>query len=346
MEFTLQTVKAIKGAPSSILWALVRSGQTLSAEYLCRITGYTDKPITSGLALLEDYQFISRVRGGWRLAEGVQLYLGVSLSLPGNDENRNYSDFILSSSSSNLLQLQRPLLVDSITTNTLSAESRNNSDFLDAVDDVPKIKRILAATWVLFGVPGVFQRGLRLETIRIDDLLGWLMAGINAENLSMRGRAGVVYNGLKSGERPDVCYQNLSYSDFPADFQVEIGEATKQCLRCHLEFSSLAAHDAHYSECIWVKVEEEETEEPLHDSHPLWDGVLRQLQGEMPHAQFDTWVRDTWVMEIDDAHIVIGCQNAYGRDWLISRLHSTCQRLVGERVLTFSAPSASDQVSK
>ena len=59
-----------------------------------------------------------------------------------------------------------------------------------------------------------------------------------------------------------------------------------------------------------------------------WQSALGQLQMEMPKASFDTWVRDTRVVNYDDGHFSIGVRNAYARDWLESRLTSTVTRLL------------------
>ncbi len=59
-----------------------------------------------------------------------------------------------------------------------------------------------------------------------------------------------------------------------------------------------------------------------------WQSVLGQLQMEMPRASFDTWVRDTRALSLDDGTITIGVRNAYARDWLDNRLASTINRLL------------------
>lgn len=62
--------------------------------------------------------------------------------------------------------------------------------------------------------------------------------------------------------------------------------------------------------------------------HQLWTRVLDQLQLEMPRASFDTWVRDTHVVEISEDRVVVGVKNAYARDWLDGRLSSTIRRIL------------------
>lgn len=59
-----------------------------------------------------------------------------------------------------------------------------------------------------------------------------------------------------------------------------------------------------------------------------WQSVLGQLQMEMPRASFDTWVRDTHLLNIEQGLVSIGVRNAYARDWLENRLQSTAARLL------------------
>lgn len=59
-----------------------------------------------------------------------------------------------------------------------------------------------------------------------------------------------------------------------------------------------------------------------------WQSVLGQLQMEMPRASFDTWVRDTRALSLEDGAITVGVRNAYARDWLENRLASTINRLL------------------
>jgi hypothetical protein len=59
-----------------------------------------------------------------------------------------------------------------------------------------------------------------------------------------------------------------------------------------------------------------------------WQSVLSQLQLEMPRASFDTWVRDTEAVLLEEGLLTIAVRNVYSRDWLESRLKSTVQRLL------------------
>ncbi len=59
-----------------------------------------------------------------------------------------------------------------------------------------------------------------------------------------------------------------------------------------------------------------------------WQMALDQLRLGMPKASFDTWVRDTSFVSYEDGVFTIGAPNAYGREWLASRLTSTVTRML------------------
>ena len=52
------------------------------------------------------------------------------------------------------------------------------------------------------------------------------------------------------------------------------------------------------------------------DADSAWQATLRQLQMEMPRASFDTWVRDTRFLSLDEEIFTVGVRNDYARDWL------------------------------
>ncbi len=59
-----------------------------------------------------------------------------------------------------------------------------------------------------------------------------------------------------------------------------------------------------------------------------WQSALGQLQMEMPKASFDTWVRDTRMINYEAGLFTVSTRNAYAREWLESRLTSTVTRLL------------------
>jgi chromosomal replication initiation ATPase DnaA len=60
----------------------------------------------------------------------------------------------------------------------------------------------------------------------------------------------------------------------------------------------------------------------------VWQMVLDQLRVEMSVASFSTWVKDTEFVSFESGLFTIGTANAYGCEWLTSRLTSTVSRLL------------------
>jgi len=59
-----------------------------------------------------------------------------------------------------------------------------------------------------------------------------------------------------------------------------------------------------------------------------WQAAIANLELDMSRATFSTWVKPTHLVEFSDNTFVIGCINAYGRDWLTERLTNTLQRFL------------------
>lgn len=73
IEFTDAMVLTLKGAPLSCLIVLALAGQPLSAQYLERKTGYSDKIVNKALLTLQDLGMITRNdRYAWRIAIDVR----------------------------------------------------------------------------------------------------------------------------------------------------------------------------------------------------------------------------------------------------------------------------------
>lgn len=75
--FTTRMVRELKGAPISCLFLLFLASMPVSNEWLCMMSGYSDKTISHALSLLSspEYQIASRTGRGWILAKGLQLNL-------------------------------------------------------------------------------------------------------------------------------------------------------------------------------------------------------------------------------------------------------------------------------
>ncbi len=75
MLFTIEMLRTLKGAPLAVLLALALARQPAGAEYLARVTGYSDKPTGQALKLLSEYGLVTcNGRNAWQIAGGaVQL---------------------------------------------------------------------------------------------------------------------------------------------------------------------------------------------------------------------------------------------------------------------------------
>lgn len=67
------------------------------------------------------------------------------------------------------------------------------------------------------------------------------------------------------------------------------------------------------------------------NAEQLWQLVLGQLEMQMPRSSFETWVRDTRVLRLEQGIFTIGVRNAYARDWLEDRLRETILELLKEK---------------
>lgn len=61
-----------------------------------------------------------------------------------------------------------------------------------------------------------------------------------------------------------------------------------------------------------------------------WDATLNHLEVQLDRASFNTWLRGSRVIRVDDKTTVIGVKNEFARDMLQHRLHVTVQRVFGD----------------
>jgi chromosomal replication initiator protein len=72
------------------------------------------------------------------------------------------------------------------------------------------------------------------------------------------------------------------------------------------------------------------------DAKQVWRAALGELQVSLSPANFETWLRDTALVEVDDTRFRIAVPNGFAKDWLESRYRSlisqTLARIVGYSV--------------
>lgn len=61
---------------------------------------------------------------------------------------------------------------------------------------------------------------------------------------------------------------------------------------------------------------------------PWWDEKLSELALQITVPTFDSWLKDTTLLERADGRIVVGVANEYAKDWLENRLLSVVKRTV------------------
>ena len=63
------------------------------------------------------------------------------------------------------------------------------------------------------------------------------------------------------------------------------------------------------------------------NSQRLWQATLGELELQMTRATFDTWLRDTHCIGMENGDtLVIGVKNGYAVEWLENRLYPVIQR--------------------
>ena len=86
------------------------------------------------------------------------------------------------------------------------------------------------------------------------------------------------------------------------------------------------------------------------DAKQVWRAALGELQVSLSPANFETWLRDTTLVDVDDNRFRIAVPNGFAKDWLESRYRSlisqTLARIVGYSVqVEFVVGTAPDLAS-
>src|SRR5512134_3668860 len=72
------------------------------------------------------------------------------------------------------------------------------------------------------------------------------------------------------------------------------------------------------------------------DAKQVWRAALGELQVSLSPANFETWLRDTRLVDVDDQRFRIAVPNGFAKDWLETRYRSlisqTLARVVGYSV--------------
>ena len=83
------------------------------------------------------------------------------------------------------------------------------------------------------------------------------------------------------------------------------------------------------------------------DAKQVWRAALGELQVSLSPANFETWLRDTQLIDVDEQRFRIAVPNGFAKDWLENRYRSlisqTLARIVGYSVqVEFAVVPAAD----
>ncbi len=54
----------------------------------------------------------------------------------------------------------------------------------------------------------------------------------------------------------------------------------------------------------------------------IWQAILSQLEKELSRPSFETWLKSTHLISLEDNHLIIGVPNEFAKDWLENRYYS------------------------
>jgi hypothetical protein len=223
--------------------------------------------------------------------------------------------------------------------------------------NLPTVERILGATPILFGDPGVITRGLHLDDITPLMALSWIAHAWDqwprgGHHGDLRSPAGLVYKNLADPTKPQP---RSKYCDggwkqvLPDKFLEVLGLAEYSCQECDKQFSTQKDIDMHIATDHPVPEIDPTVEISSPGSGPdliipnaknvrrfdgsmsagqAWVMVQSQLQVEMTRSGYETWVRDTQGVSYENGELTVMTANPYGRAWLESRLTSTVERML------------------
>jgi chromosomal replication initiator protein len=61
----------------------------------------------------------------------------------------------------------------------------------------------------------------------------------------------------------------------------------------------------------------------MEDKQRIWNSVLGEIELSVSKTQFNTWIKNTYILSLDENEIVICVPNSFTRGWLLSKFNST-----------------------
>lgn len=324
-ENPIALVRALKGAPLSVLFALFLLKQPVTQEFLERTTGYTDKPVSQALAYLQENGLIQKVARGWLLTgEARQLPLPLTMLEDGGGEepSRNYSD-------------SQSLEEVNLNSSTVVVESRDGN----FPTPEPTSERILGAAERLLGKP-IYGRPADFDDPEL--LLGWIAQAYHCRGLGrgqVRDPASMVSWAFHKGrgKKPDQKYLDRPADFLPPSFLADIGVITIPQPAAEAPEPGIPEAEREDDN---DEVLEPDGQEPFRDpsvhtpvtptktAEQAWKEAVEHLQLELPKSAFENYIQGACLIGYDAGKFTILAPSAYARNWLDGRLTSILQRLL------------------
>jgi hypothetical protein len=189
-------LRQLKGAPLSVVLALMFAGSPVGVDWLCRVTGYTDKPISQALKYLEDLQIATSTNRyqSWQLAKGYQLPLMPPVPNELSDQgNRNNSDSPATTTSINQKDLNN---LKKLSSSCSNKPNRKNSDSPIQPEQLPEDQAQIRYFLISNGVGDPMATRIAIsDGVDLNYVKCHILGG-RQENLPLR----LIIHKMKSGD--------------------------------------------------------------------------------------------------------------------------------------------------
>ena len=165
------------------------------------------------------------------------------------------------------------------------------------------------------------------------ELVQWFL---DKEDSIVENPGGFLRRAIEENYRSPRSYKSKAQRDAEAERIRELEEKARAEMRALIE----RGREEHPPMAINDKL----------DTAAAWEQVLHILQGETNRANFDTWLRDTLLLEVREGTAVVGVPTMSARDWLDRRLKSRVVKalmtVVGARLeVEFRKLESADEVT-
>ncbi len=304
VDFTSSMVRELKGAPLSCLILMAMAGQTVTAQYLERNSGYSDKIIGAALLYLQEQGYITRNdRYAWRIAINVaQLPL---MTLPNETE----PDIA-------------PQAVD-------FDQQEPNSEITDTTRNNSESENLRVLTRIR-SLDLTSKELLDLPLLDIDDPEKLRVA----ENLEACDRFGIgepkrtAISKLKHVTSRMICFhcetvklqgQKLGAAIFRIEKDWKVREDWIDP-KDKIDYS-----DKYYPENVCAQTLSA-------DDLELWQSTLESVRAEFKKVEFETWLKSAKLISVNGDGWTIQVGNSFAADWIREHALEALQSAAGVNI--------------